>query len=180
VGLGRQTCGSTVTVIEPAPIPAAVDASLAADPVDSVYDLRRDHVGNRQDGTGLGARDAGPTRAGGLVELIPAARRLAAALAILIIGVHLVTAMPAYGQAGLDPAGIQACTSAATLISDLRIRSVSTAQARQRLTAIYNMAQTSRAASIRQIASMQSGQIASADDTQLLVMAEQFVDVACR
>jgi hypothetical protein len=114
------------------------------------------------------------------VELIPAARRLAAALAILIIGVHLVTAMPAYGQAGLDPAGIQACTSAATLISDLRSRSVSTAQARQRLTAIYNMAQTSRAASIRQIASMQSGQIASADDTQLLVMAEQFVAVACR
>jgi hypothetical protein len=114
------------------------------------------------------------------VKLTPAACRLAAAPAILIIGVHLVTAMPAFGQAGLDLAGIQACTSAATLISDLRIRSLSTAQARQRLTAIYRMAQTSRAVSIRQIASMQSGQIASADDTQLLVMAEQFVAVACR
>jgi hypothetical protein len=126
------------------------------------------------------ARHAKPARAGGPVKLSPAACRLGAALATLIIGVHLVTAMRAYGQAGLDPAGIQACTSAATLISDLRIRSVSTAQARQRLTAIYNMAQTSRADSIRQIASMQSGQIASADDTQLLVMAEQFVAVACR
>jgi hypothetical protein len=126
------------------------------------------------------ARHAKPARAGGPVKLTPAACRLAAALATLIIGVHLVTAMRAYGQAGLDPAGIQACTSAATLISDLRNRSVSTAQARQRLTAIYNMAQTSRADSIRQIASMQSGQTASADDTQLMVMAEQFVAVACR
>ena len=125
------------------------------------------------------ALDAKPARAEGPVKLTPAACRLVAVLAILVIGVHLVTAMLAYGQAGLDPAGIQACTSAATLISDLRSRSLSTAQARQRLTAIYNMAQTSRATSIRQIASMQSGQIASADDTQLLVMAEQFVAVAC-
>ena len=103
-----------------------------------------------------------------------------AALAMLVTGIHLAAAMPAHGQARLDAAGLQACTSVATLISDLRSRTLATAQARQRLTSIYDMARTSSAPSVRQIASMQSGQIASADDTQLLIMAEQFSAVACR
>ena len=66
-----------------------------------------------------------------------------------------------------------------TLISDLKFRSLPTAQARQRLTGVYDMARTSRMPNVQQIASMQRGQVASADDTQLLVMAEQFRAVAC-
>ena len=102
----------------------------------------------------------------------PAARRLRAALAALVMAVHLLATMSAHGQARLDAAGIQACASVARLISDLQSRTVPTAQARLRLTGIYDMARSSSAPSVRQIASMQSGQIASADDTQLLVMAE--------
>jgi hypothetical protein len=90
---------------------------------------------------------------------------LRAALAILLIAVHLPAAMPAQGQARLDAAGLQACASVTTLISDLQTRTVPTAQARQRLTGIYDMARTSSAPSVRQIASMQSGQIALADDS---------------
>jgi hypothetical protein len=106
--------------------------------------------------------------------------RRRAALAMLVIAVPLAAAMPAHGQARLDAAGLQACASVATLIPDLRSRIVPTEQARQRLASTYDMARTSSAPRIRQIASMQSGQIASADDTQLLVMAEQFAAVACR
>ena len=94
--------------------------------------------------------------------MTPAARLFRAALAMSIIGAHLLAARPAHGQAGLDLAGIHACTSAASLISDIRIRSLSTAHARQRLTSIYAMAQTSRVPSLRQIASMQMRQVASA------------------
>jgi hypothetical protein len=88
--------------------------------------------------------------------------------------------MPAHGQTRLDAVGMQACTSLGQLISDLQSRMVTTAQARQRLMGIYDMARTSSAPSVRQIASIQSGQVASADDTQLLVMAEQFAATACR
>src|SRR6185436_7438200 len=91
----------------------------------------------------------------------PAARRLRAALAALVMAVHLLATMSAHGQARLDAAGIQACASVARLISDLQSRTVPTAQARQRLTGIYDMARSSSAPSVRQIASMQSGQIAS-------------------
>ena len=112
--------------------------------------------------------------------MTPAARRLRAALAALVMAVHLLATMSVHGQARWDAAGIQACASVARLISDLQSRTVPTAQARQRLTGIYDMARSSSAPSVRQIASMQSGQIASADDTQLLVMAEQFAAVACR
>jgi hypothetical protein len=114
------------------------------------------------------------------VALIPAARRLPAALAPLVITVHLLATMSAHGQTRLDAASIQACTSLAQLIPELQSRMVPTAQARQRLMGIYSIARTSSASSVRQIASMQSGQVASADDTQLLVMAEQFAAVACR
>ena len=113
------------------------------------------------------------------MELTPAACRLGIVLAMSTIGVHLTAAIPAHGEGGLDPAGAQACTSAATLVAHLRSRILSTAQARQRLTSIYAMAQTSRVPSLRQIASMQMGQVASADDSQLLVMVEQFHGVAC-
>jgi hypothetical protein len=113
------------------------------------------------------------------MELTATVRHVRAALIILMTGIHLTVATLALGQSGLDPAGIQACTSAASLISDIRSRSLSTAQARQRLTSIYAMAQTSRAPSLRQFASMQMGQVASADDSQLLVMVEQFHSVAC-
>ena len=137
-------------------------------------------MADRQDGVGPSTRDAEPAGARGLVELTPAvSRRHRAALVMFVIGVHLTVAGPAHGQAGFDPAGIQACTSAATLISDLRSGSLSTAQARQRLTLIYNMAQASRVPGLRQIASMQTGQVASADDSQLLTMVEQFRAVAC-
>ena len=136
-------------------------------------------MADRQDSVGSGAGDAKAIHTGRPVELDPAARRHRAAFVMLMIGVHLTVAMPAHGQAGFDPPGIQACTSAATLISDLRSRSLSTAQARQRLTWIYNMAQTSSVQGLRQIASMQRGQVASADDSELLTMVEQFRAVAC-
>jgi len=156
-----------------------VIARDAADPFDPDQRLRRGHVADRQDSVGSGTSDAKAIHTGQLVELDPAARRHRAALVMLVIGVHLMVAMPAYGQPGFDSAGIQACTSAATLISDLRSRTLSTAQARQRLTWIYSMAQTSRVPALRQIASMQTGQVASADDSESLTMVEQFRAMAC-
>lgn len=106
--------------------------------------------------------------------------QLRGALPALVIAVYVLAPTSAHGQTRLDAAGIQACASVSTLISDLRSRTLPTSQARQRLTVIYDLARTSSAPSIRQIASLQSAQIASADDTQLLVMAEQFAAVACR
>ena len=52
-------------------------------------------------------------------------RHFRAALIMLMTGIHLTVATLAHGQAGFDLAGIQACTSAASLISDIRSRSLS-------------------------------------------------------
>jgi hypothetical protein len=109
-----------------------------------------------------------------------AARRLRAALAVLVLAVHLLGTMSVHGQTRLDAAAIQACASLDQLIPDLQRRMVPTVQARHRLMGIYKIVRTSSAPSVRQIASMQSGQVASADDTQLLVMAEQFAAAVCR
>src|SRR4029450_4700608 len=117
---------------------------------------------------------------GGLGGLIAVARPQRTALAALVIAVHVLATMSAHGQPRLDAAGIQACSSLAQLIPDLQSRIVPTAQARQRMMVIYSIAQTSSAPNVRQVASIQSRQIVSADDTQILVMAEQFAAVACR
>ena len=98
-------------------------------------------------------------------------------LVVLGIVVPLTVGTPAHGQ---DAAAVQACAGVTTLIGDLRFRSLPTAQARQRLTSVYAVAQMSRNPGLQQIASMQSGQVASADSSQLLMMAEQFRTVACQ
>jgi hypothetical protein len=86
-------------------------------------------------------------------------------LVVLAIGVLLALGTPAHGQ---DAAAVQACAGATTLIGDLRFRSLPTVQARQRLTGIYAMAQMSRNLGLQQIASLQSGQVASADSGRLV------------
>jgi len=106
-------------------------------------------------------------------------RRLRAALAVLVLAAHGLAAMPAHGQARLDAADIHACMSAAQLVDDLRGRTVSTEVARQRLALIYDIARTSSSSSRRQIAAAYRDQVASANDTLLLVMAEQF-QALCR
>ena len=100
-------------------------------------------------------------------------------LGALVVAAHLGVVTPADGQSRVDAAGVHACTSMSRLISDLRTRTLPTVQARQRLALIYDIARTSSTPSLRQIASAQQGQIAFADDAQLLTMAEHFTAI-CR
>jgi hypothetical protein len=106
------------------------------------------------------------------VELTTAARGLPAALAMLVL--HVLGAMPADGQSRLDAAGVHACTSMERLSVELRSRTLPVDQARQRLRILYDIARTSSNPSLRHIANAQMGQLAAADDSLLLVMAEQF------
>lgn len=109
-------------------------------------------------------------------------RRLAtlpAALGALIVTAHLGGVTSAHGQPRLDAAALHACTSMSHLVSELRSRTLPTAQARQRLTLIYDIARTSSTPTLRHIASAHLGQVAFAEDTQLLTMAEHFTAV-CR
>ena len=102
-----------------------------------------------------------------------------AALAALVVTVHVLAVMPVHAQRRLDAADIHACTQAVQLTNDLRSRTVPTAEARQRLTLIYDIAGTSSSLGLRQMALMHIGQVASADDAMLRVMAEQFT-ATCR
>jgi len=108
-----------------------------------------------------------------------AGHQLRASLAALALTVHVLAVMPAHAQRRLDAADIHACAHAVQLTNDLRSRMVSTAEARKRLTLIYDIARTSSSPTLQHMAFMHSGQIASADDTLLRVMAEQF-SAACR
>ena len=82
----------------------------------------------------------------------------------------------------MDAAGIQACASVARLISDLQSRTVPTAQARRRLTGIYDMARScstpQRPTGIRLDA--ERADRLGRMTRRLLVMAEQFAAAACR
>jgi len=100
-----------------------------------------------------------------------AATAVLAALVLAWLGVAVV---PAHGQRRLDAADIHACAQAAQLIDDFRHRMVPTAVARERLALIYDLARTSSTPALRRIADVYRGEVASANDTLLLVMAEQF------
>jgi len=102
------------------------------------------------------------------------ARGLGAALAVLVLAVHVLEARPAHGQARLDAAGVHACTSMERLSVELRSRTLPVDQARQRLRILYDIARTSSSPRLRQMADAQMGQLTTADDSLLLVMAEQF------
>ena len=61
----------------------------------------------------------------------------------------------------------------------MRPSALAVLEGRQRLMVIYDIARASSTPSLRQVASAHIGQIASADDTLLRLMAEQF-RAACR
>jgi hypothetical protein len=111
-------------------------------------------------------------------EARPWFRAAPAALSALVLAVYLHVS-PAHGQRRFDAADVHACTSAALLIDDLRHRTVPTSVARERLATIYDLARTSSTPALRHIADAHRGELASANDTMLLVMAEQF-RAACR
>ena len=83
-----------------------------------------------------------------------------------------------HAQRRLDAPGVHACTTVGQLATELRSRTVPPEQARTRLQT-YDVARTSSTPSVRQVAEAHLPQVARADETLLLAMAEQFRD-ACR
>jgi len=101
---------------------------------------------------------------------------------LLTVGVlWLAVGWPSVGDAQrrLDAPAVHACTTVGQLVTELRSRTVPVEQARTRLQTIYDVARTSSSPSVRQVAEAHWPQVARADDTLLLAMAEQVRD-ACR
>jgi hypothetical protein len=84
-----------------------------------------------------------------------------------------------HAQGRLDGPAVHACSSINQVVLDLRSRTLPPPIARQRLQTIHDVARTSGSMRIRQVAEAHLAQLARADDTMLLMMAEQFRD-ACR
>jgi hypothetical protein len=103
------------------------------------------------------------------------------ALLVTAAALWLAVGAPIAGQAQrrLDAPGVHACSTVGQLVTELRSRTLPAAQARVRLQTIYDVARTSSTASVRQVAEAHLPQVARADETLLLAMAEQFRD-ACR
>jgi hypothetical protein len=102
--------------------------------------------------------------------------------ALLLVTVLSLTGgspLVGHAQRRLDAPGVHACTTVGQLITELRSRTLPAEQARARLQMVYDAARTSSAPSVRQVAEAHLPQVARADETLLLAMAEQLRD-ACR
>jgi hypothetical protein len=105
--------------------------------------------------------------------------RRPALLLITVLWLAVGSPIVGHAQRRLDAPGVHACTTVAQLATELRSRTVPAEQARARLQMVYDIARTSGTPSVRQVAEAHLPQVARADETLLLAMAEQFRD-ACR